>query len=122
MLIKASDKDKEPKSTNNNKWKALRGSSAFSATIKQQSITSGPFVVYFCNQTKENLVGFILSKKQIKNSVIRNKIKRTVHETIRQVQAESKCWLVVRARSRVDNAKFDYEQQKLINTLVKVIK
>jgi ribonuclease P protein component len=119
MLIKPVEKDQEPKST---RWKALKGSSAFSLAMKQQSVAVGCFVIYFLSQTKENLAGFILSRKQIKSSVIRNKIKRTVHETIRLINAKNKHWIVVRARSSIDSAKFDNDRQKLINTLIKVIK
>lgn len=86
------------------RWHALIAGQNFIDVMKTIPIKRGPFNIYkliLKEKEPQGYLGFILSKKQVKLAVVRNKIKRTVHEYVRQYSNKEPAILVIKAQKKI---------------------
>jgi ribonuclease P protein component len=95
----------------NSRWKPLK-TIEFNSIKKTQKVFSNSFSIEtFFTENKKN-IGFVLPKKKIRLAVIRNKIKRLVHETIRQTSLASVSF-VIKAKKQLTKKNLNEEIKSL---------
>ncbi len=107
----------------------LKKRTAFKATYKINNTYYEGGITVFCGKTKENTnptkIGFVVSKKIHKRAVKRNRIKRLMRESYRQMIKENKIStkyisIIFVASSKLLNKNFQYTKntiEKLVNKI-----
>lgn len=98
--------------------KALTEKENFIKLLKKKPGRLGCFEIYRTDSLSVNPdreLGFIISKKQVKLAVLRNKIKRSAHEVLRLTQTPFTCLIRV---SRLITKKNIKDQLNLLKQLL----
>ncbi|NBW57000.1 hypothetical protein EBR43_04300 [bacterium] len=97
------------------RWQSLIDNKNYTAALKTKPLRFGFFEVYKTQAIDGSVrkIGFILSKKNIPLSVLRSKIKKLSHETVRKLSISVDGFIII---IKVKNliTKKNFEQQKLI--------
>ena len=97
-----------------NKKNRLKTNSSFKATYCQNRVVSDEFFVLYAGRNKletetDTKIGFVVSKKNDKRAVIRNKIKRRMRESFKIYLKEKEIpylSLIMSAKENAKNADF----------------
>jgi ribonuclease P protein component len=101
---------------NTKKWPSLKEKTYFALTMKTLAIRCGCFDVFASKNSKKG-IGFILPKKQAKLAVLRNLIKRVVHEEIRKNFSALSLTIVVKVRKKILKSTIKAEIDLLRNAM-----
>ena len=97
------------------RWHSLLDTKNYTTALKTKPLRFGFFEVYKTQAIdgSSRKIGFILSKKNIPLSVLRSKIKKISHETVRKLTASIDDFIIiVKAKNLI--TKKNFEQQKLM--------
>jgi RNase P protein component len=96
------------------RWHSLTDTRNYSAALKTKPLRFGFFEIYRTQPIDGSIrkIGFIFSKKNIPLSVLRSKLKKFTHETIRKLILSSNFAIIIKVKSLI--TKKNFEQQKLI--------